>query len=111
MALIERIFGKLSESDIFPELSYPCASILFTLVKNLRDVIEQTTKLQITSSNSEMFRLFQKQQFFSISKIFVKLVDYLLNTGLSSFNVRTFLYATILNFFMIFDIKLEDSNG
>lgn len=108
VSLINKLFDKLKNDDVFPELTYSVASILFTLVKNLRDVIEQMTKLQTTN---ETLKLFQKQQFFNISEIFGKLVDYLLDSSLTSYNVRTFLYATILNFFMIFEINLEDSES
>lgn len=108
ISLIEKLFFKIQPDEVFSELTYPVASILFTLVKNLRDVIEQMTKLQITN---ESMKLFQKQQFFKISELFSKLIEYLLDSNLTSFNVRTFLYATILNFFMIFDIKLEDSDS
>ena len=106
VALIDKLFAKIQHDNVFPELTYPVASIMFTLVKNLRDVIEQMTRLQAAN---ETLKLLQKQQFFSICEIFSKLLEYLLSSSLTSFNVRTFLYATLLNFFMIFDIKLEDA--
>lgn len=70
VSMIEKLFYKLKQDDVFAELTYPVASVLFTLVKNLRDVIEQITKLQLTN---ESLKLFQKQQFYHISEIFGKL--------------------------------------
>lgn len=58
---------------MFPELTYPVASILFTLVKNLRDVIEQIVKHKSIDQST------QKQQFYNIPETFENLIDYLLN--------------------------------
>ena len=58
---------------MFPELTYPVASILFTLVKNLRDVIEQIVKHKSIDQST------QKQQFYNIPVTFENLIDYLLN--------------------------------
>ena len=87
VSMIEKLFDKLKQDDVFAELTYPVASILFTLVKNLRDVIEQITKLQITN---ESLKLFQKQQFYHISEIFGEYLTFL-------FGKFVFL---LLNFFL-----------
>lgn len=58
---------------MFPELTYPVASILFTLVKNLRDVIEQIVKHKSIDQST------QKQQFYNIPVTYENLIDYLLN--------------------------------
>jgi len=70
VTLINKLFFKLSQDNVLPELTYPTASVLFTLVKNLRDVVEQMTKSHITN---EALKLFQKQQYFNISEIFGEL--------------------------------------
>ena len=59
------------------------ASILFTLVKNLRDVTEQILKQKSLNDS-----LTQKQQFYNIPEVFENLIDYLLDI--------------IMNFFFIF---------
>ena len=61
---------------MFPELTYPVASILFTLVKNLRDVIEQIVKHKSIDQST------QKQQFYNIPETFENLIDYLLKRSI-----------------------------
>ena len=56
------------------------ASILFTLVKNLRDVTEQILKQKSLNDS-----LTQKQQFYNIPEVFENLIDYLLDTSMYFF--------------------------
>ena len=53
------------------------ASILFTLVKNLRDVTEQILKQKSLNDS-----LTQKQQFYNIPEVFENLIDYLLDISM-----------------------------
>jgi hypothetical protein len=54
------------------------ASILFTLVKNLRDVTEQILKQKSLNDS-----LTQKQQFYNIPEVFENLIDYLLDPSMN----------------------------
>ena len=56
------------------------ASILFTLVKNLRDVTEQILKQKSLNDS-----LTQKQQFYNIPEVFENLIDYLLDISMNFF--------------------------
>ena len=76
---------------MFPELTYPVASILFTLVKNLRDVIEQIVKHKSIDQST------QKQQFYNIPETFENLIDYLLNLSesfLDNINQLSYCFST-----------------
>jgi hypothetical protein len=90
--------------------------MLFTLVTNLRQVISQLNKQQ-QLVDTNMSALIQQQtveslNFSSLSELFKKIIDYLLNSSMTNFKVRTHLYATILNYLMVFDdeVNLQGSS-
>jgi hypothetical protein len=81
--------------------------MLFTLVTNLRQVISQLHKQQ-QLVDTNISALIQQQSaeslnFSNLSELFKKIIDYLLNSSMTNFKVRTHLYATILNYLMVFD--------
>lgn len=109
VALIKRIFQTISGDNLIVELTFSVSSILFTLVTNLRQVISQLKKHQQQPLNdSNMSALMQQQTAYTLNlsnltDLFKKIIDYLLNSSLTNFKVRTHLYATVLNYLMIFD--------
>ena len=112
--LINKLFETLNnEAYLITSLTYPIASILFTLFSNLRQVISQIKKQQLFSESLALNQK-QKQQATlntaDLFDIFRKIIDYLLNSSLTNIKVRTHLYATILNYLTIFDdtTNLED---
>ena len=78
--LTNRLFQIIKFEDLITELTYPVASILFTLIANLRQVISQIKKQQI----SEALALNQKPQdalnLSDLFDIFKKTIEYLLNS-------------------------------
>ncbi len=89
LALIKRVFEPLERPDsgqLVVELTFGLASLLFTLVYNLRLVVEQTQKSQWLSDNVAALGIHTNQQrssllnLSSLSFLLEKVVDYLLNS-------------------------------
>jgi hypothetical protein len=90
--------------------------MLFTLVTNLRQVIAQLHRQQFLVDLNVSSALIQQQtvdslNFSSLSELFKKIVDYLLNSSMTNFKVRTHLYATVLNYLMVFDEDVSVYNN
>ncbi len=107
LSLINRLFDAIkNEIYLLTSLTYPISSILFTLFSNLRQVISQIKKQQLFSESLGLNQK-QKQQTTlnstDLFDLFKKIINYLLNSSLSNLKVRTHLYATMLDYLMIFD--------
>ena len=132
VALIKLLFQSINHEnhdDLVVELTYPVSSLLFTLISNLRQVVAQIQKQQyLNESNlSSIVQLnqtahHQQQQqpqtttmdsfnLAQLGDLFKKIVDYLLNSSLTNSQVRTHLYATVLNYLAIFDVDEESVGG
>ena len=108
ISLANKLFDTLkNENYLIASLTYPLASIFFTLMSNLRQVMSQIKKQQLFSESLALNQN-QKQQQTPLNtadlfELFKKLLNYLLNSSLTNLKVRTHLYATILNYLSIFD--------
>jgi nuclear pore complex protein Nup205 len=104
--LINQLLNSMNCDNLIVELTYILPSIIFTLVYNLRLVISQINKVQYLTETNNLNTTPQQQMnldFFNLTDIFSKLLDYLLNSTLTNYKVRTHLYATVLNYLMIFN--------
>ncbi len=104
------------------ELTFPISGLLFTLITILRQVISQIRKQKILSDLNMSAALMSQNQSLNqqqqpidsinlngLNELFKKILDYLLNSSLTNYKVRTHLYATILNYLMVFDDDDESS--
>lgn len=128
VALIKLLFQSISQEnhdDLVVELTYPISSLLFTLISNLRQVVAQIQKQQYlnesnlssivqlnqTASHQAQTTSMDSFNLAQLGDLFKKIVDYLLNSSLTNSQVRTHLYATVLNYLTIFDADEESVGG
>lgn len=74
------LLDMILKEAIVIELSYPVASIIFTLVKNLRQVLIELSKQNDSSAKFKQTREYLSSNWSSLSSLFKKSIEYLLDS-------------------------------
>ena len=102
ISLMKQLLNKVFSDGVIVELTYPIAGLIFTLMCNLRAIVQESLKQQLStqavsiiSNNLENSIPLQQHKVFlnssDFNEVLVKLIDYLINSSkILNFNSITF---------------------